>query len=171
MKIAFIGTHGTGKTTLSHSLTADLKKMGVNAAMVNEISSKCPLPINENSSFKTQLWIMSAQICEELEASDKYPHIICDRSILDGYTYAVVIGCANEFLEKIAESWIKTYDYLFKVPVTKPIEADGIRSTDKKFQTDVDEMMEKVLQEKKIKFFRLPKESQIDFIKKTIGFA
>ena len=33
-KIALIGTHGTGKTTLAHELVAKAKKRGVNAKVV-----------------------------------------------------------------------------------------------------------------------------------------
>jgi len=168
MKIAFIGTHGTGKTTLSHSLTAELKKRGINAAMINETARKCPLPINEKGSFATQMWIMSAQICEELETIEKYSHLVCDRSVFDTYIYALVTGCSNDLIEKLADDWVKTYDYLFKVPILHPLSPDGIRSTDEKFQKDVDVMMDRVLKDKNIKHFRLPRENQIEFVKKVI---
>src|SRR3989338_520019 len=136
MKIAFIGTHGTGKTTLSHSLTAELKKRGINAAMINETARKCSLPINEKGSFATQMWIMSAQICDELETMQKYSHIVCDRSVFDTYIYAIITECANELIEKLSDDWIKSYDFLFKVPIVHELMEDGIRSTDKKFQRD-----------------------------------
>jgi len=151
MKIAFIGTHGTGKTTLSYELAAELKKLGINAVMINELARLCPLPINKSCSFSSQLWIMASQIVEEIEHSVNYNDIICDRSVLDSYVYALVTGCANESLEKLAEEWIKTYDYLFKVPVTRPLTPDGVRSMDKDFQIKVDKMMDKVLREKGIK--------------------
>ena len=39
MKLAFIGTHGTGKTTLCYDLTAGLKRQGLNADMVKEVGA------------------------------------------------------------------------------------------------------------------------------------
>lgn len=164
MKIAFIGTHGTGKTTLSYSLTGELKKLGINAMMITETARKCPLPINKDCAFASQLWIMTTQICQEIELQSVYNDIVCDRSVLDGYVYALVTGCANLTLEKLAEDWIKTYDYLFKVPITRPLSADGIRSMDDTFQRAVDETMDKVLKEKGVKFFNLPTENQIEFV-------
>jgi len=47
-KIALIGTHGTGKTTLAHELTAESKKRGIHTEFLGELARECPLPINEN---------------------------------------------------------------------------------------------------------------------------
>ena len=77
--------------------------------------------------------------------------------------------CANELIEKLSDDWIKSYDFLFKVPIVHELMEDGIRSTDKKFQRDVDETMDKVLKEKGIKHFNLPKENQVEFVKEVIG--
>ena len=37
MKIAFVGSHGVGKTTLCFDLAAQLKRRGVNVDMVKEV--------------------------------------------------------------------------------------------------------------------------------------
>ncbi|MBW3022902.1 ATP-binding protein, partial [Candidatus Woesearchaeota archaeon] len=134
MKIALIGTHGTGKTTLLFSIAAELKKLGIDVGIVNEAARKCPLPINRNCTFESQLWIMTAQITEELETLQNYAHVFCDRSVLDAYVYSIVTKCEHPLLEKIADTWIKTYDYLFKLPVLYKLHADKLRNTDKKFQ-------------------------------------
>ena len=47
MKIAFIGTHGVGKTTLCYDVVAALKRRGVNADIVKEVARLSPLPINQ----------------------------------------------------------------------------------------------------------------------------
>ena len=46
MKIAFIGTHGVGKTTLCYDLAALLKRQGLNVDVVKEVARLSPLPIN-----------------------------------------------------------------------------------------------------------------------------
>jgi len=170
MKIALIGTHGTGKTTLLYSLAAELKKKGIDVGMVSETARKCPLPINRNTSFDAQLWIMTAQISKELETLKKYGHVICDRSVLDAYVYALVAGCSHRIMEKIADTWIGSYDVLFKLPIIYPLQADKTRPADKKFQEDIDEVMDIVLKEKKIKFFNVPEENQEKFIISKLRF-
>ena len=47
MKIAFIGTHGVGKTTLCYDLAAALKKRDLTVELVREVARECPLPINQ----------------------------------------------------------------------------------------------------------------------------
>ena len=51
MKLAFIGTHGVGKTTLCYDLAAALKKQGVNVDIVKEVARLSPLPINRQTSM------------------------------------------------------------------------------------------------------------------------
>ena len=42
MKIAFIGTHGVGKTTLCYELAAALKREGVHVDIVKEVARLSP---------------------------------------------------------------------------------------------------------------------------------
>jgi len=164
MKIAFIGTHGTGKTTLAYSVTGELKRLGKNATMVTEVARKCPLPINEKGSINSQLWIMSAQIAEEVEADHKFTHVVCDRSILDSFAYGIYSSCDNELLKKLFEYWITSYDILFKVPMFYDLIDDGFRSTSKEFQQKVDSIISDLLKKHNLSYFELPKENQVQFI-------
>ncbi|MFW6282422.1 MAG: hypothetical protein ACOC1P_00005, partial [Minisyncoccales bacterium] len=70
MKIAFLGTHGTGKTTLAHDLVTKLKKQGIDAGFLSEIARKCPFPLNEERTKKSQIWIILNQIIAEIEAEE-----------------------------------------------------------------------------------------------------
>ncbi len=67
-KIAFIGSHGVGKTTLCYGLAARLKARDVAVEVVHEVARRCPLPINEETSVAAQSWILHTQIAEELVA-------------------------------------------------------------------------------------------------------
>ena len=49
MKVAFIGSHGVGKTTLSYDLAAQLKRRGANVDIVKEVARLSPLPIRRRS--------------------------------------------------------------------------------------------------------------------------
>src|SRR6187455_3244546 len=67
-KIAFIGSHGVGKTTLCYGLAARLKARDVSLEMVHEVARRCPLPINEATGLASQSWILHTQIAEEIVA-------------------------------------------------------------------------------------------------------
>ena len=68
-KIALIGSHGVGKSTLCFGLAARLKARDVSLEIVHEVARRCPLPINEQTSREAQSWILHTQIAEELVAS------------------------------------------------------------------------------------------------------
>lgn len=55
MKIALIGTHGTGKTTLAYDIISKLKKKGIDADFLGEVARICPFPINEQTTKKSQI--------------------------------------------------------------------------------------------------------------------
>ena len=83
MKIAFIGTHGVGKTTLCFELAALLKKRDKTVEMVREVARFCPLPINRDTTVAAQSWILHTEIAEELVAEHKPELLFCDRSVPD----------------------------------------------------------------------------------------
>jgi thymidylate kinase len=89
MKVAFIGTHGVGKTTLCFDLAAQLKRLDLGVELVKEVARRCPLPINEETTADAQAWILHTQIAEEVAAAARYEVVICDRSVLDNYAYLV----------------------------------------------------------------------------------
>ena len=54
MKIAFIGSHGVGKTTLCFELAAALKRLDLSVDVVKEVARGCPLPINQATTVAAQ---------------------------------------------------------------------------------------------------------------------
>ncbi|MEM7813845.1 MAG: AAA family ATPase [Candidatus Aenigmatarchaeota archaeon] len=173
MKIALIGTHGTGKTTLVYELTAELKKHGLNATMCTETARRCPLPINRSATFKSQLWMLATQIKEEIEAEKDYEFVVCDRSVLDPFVYTCyVLPDAKEKMWPIVREHLSTYDFLFKTPIIPGyMVKDGVRDTDEGFQRAIDELMDKVLREFHVPHFVLPMSGQLEFIKQKIGLS
>lgn len=147
MKIALIGTHGTGKTTLALELTAGLKKLGMNAGFLGELAGKCPLPINENTTREAQEWIIYNQNVKEIEGSALYNPLVCDRSIIDGYVYYNYKFGKDELLESIVKKKIKEYDFLFRIKINPDyLKEDGVRSVNPKFQKDIDKRCDYLLE-------------------------
>ena len=111
MKVAFIGSHGVGKTTLCFELAALLKKRDKIVEMVREVARFCPLPINRDTTIAAQSWILHTEIAEELVAEYKAEIVVCDRSVLDNYCYLLQTGRAP-MLEPLVRWWTGTYQLL-----------------------------------------------------------
>ena len=89
IKVAFVGTHGVGKTTLCYDLASQLKRLDCGVDLVKEVARRCPLPINEETTPDAQAWILHTQIAEEIAAVAANEVVVCDRSVLDNYAYLV----------------------------------------------------------------------------------
>ncbi len=138
MKIAFIGTHGVGKTTLCYDLASRLKRQDRIVELVQEVARSCPLPINRDTTEQAQAWILHTQIACELAASASGGIVVCDRSVLDNYAYFVHGAGRRPEYDALVRAWVMTYDFLFKVPIIHPPTFDGKRDTNQAFQHDID---------------------------------
>ena len=145
MKIAFIGTHGVGKTTLCFELAACLKRLDVSVDVVKEVARHCPLPINRDTTLDAQQWILHTQIAQEIATSQAYEAIVCDRAVLDNYAYLVhATGRKPEF-EQLIRHWMSTYSMLVKVPVVSPPAFDGTRDISVDFQLEIDKVINELI--------------------------
>lgn len=154
-KIAIIGTHGTGKTTICHDLVSALKKQDKNAEYLEELARNCPLPINEQTTSAAQEWIIRAQILKEFEAEHvkKAEYLICDRSVFDNYVYHLYSAGKSDKVDELVMEHVWTYDHLFKVPINPTyLKGDDIRSTGAEFQKGVDHLLDSELKKRGIPF-------------------
>jgi len=140
-KLAFIGSHGVGKTTLCYGLAARLKARDMVLQLVEEVARRCPLPINRGTTVAAQSWILHTQIADEMVAASRHHVVICDRSVLDNYVYLLLANGRQPMLEGLIDGWMKSYDLLVHVPILDRPQADGLRSTDPSFQRAVDERL------------------------------
>lgn len=163
-KIAFIGSHGVGKTTLCYGLAARLKRRDVGVEVVHEVARRCPLPINKETSVAAQSWILHTQIAEELVAQARYPVVICDRSVLDNYVYLLLAAGRQEGPERLIEHWMRGYDLLVHVPIVESLSPDGIRSPDPGFQHAVEERLAQEVAERGLSVLRLDAAARPDWL-------
>ena len=146
MKLALIGTHGVGKTTLAYEICSRMKKAGENVELVAEVARRSPFPVNAATTLEGQLWILHAQIAAELDASRNAPNAVCDRSVLDNYCYLVNKFGRQPQLEAWLAWWMQTYDLLAGVPpLEQEIQPDGFRSEDRAFQRRIHELLKELL--------------------------
>jgi len=153
MKVAFIGTHGVGKTTLCYDLAAGLKKRDLSVELVREVARECPLPINRDTTVRAQAWILHTQIAWELQAEAKADVVCCDRAVLDNFCYLKRATTGDphvEVLEALVRAWTATYDVLFRVPLFGDPRFDGVRDTDLAFQREIDALIAETLRDWKV---------------------
>lgn len=158
VKIAFIGTHGVGKTTLCFDVAARLKRLDLGVELVKEVARACPLSINRGTTVEAQAWILHTQVAEEIAAASRYEVVVCDRSVLDNYAYMVhQVGRRPEY-EALVRSWIRSYGGLFKVPIVNAPSYDGMRDTSETFQGAIDRTIDGLLEELGVGHVRLDPE-------------
>ncbi len=155
LKVAFIGTHGVGKTTLCFDLAAHLKRMDYRVDMVKEVARGCPLPLNRDTTVQAQAWILLTQMVREIEGEAEQDILVCDRSVLDNYAYmAVKFGRVEPYHALVAD-WLPRYALLAWVPVIESPRFDGVRDTDRTYQRRIDEVIEGLVTEFGISPLRL----------------
>ena len=168
-KLAFVGSHGVGKTTLCYGLAARLKAADVSLDVVGEIARRCPLPINRGTTVAAQAWILHTQIAEEILASARYEVAICDRSVLDNFVYLLLSTGPQPTFESLVDSWIETYDLLVRVPIVADPRADGLRSTDPSFQSAVDERLSREVESRGLEILDLTGLDREDWLDRVEG--
>ena len=153
LKIAFIGSHGVGKTTLCSSVHARLKQKNIASFMIDEIASDLPkgFEVNEKTDFESQFYILLKQMERELINTKKHYRVLCcDRSVVDSLAYShnamktlkKIERHEINFMEHFVKYWLKTYDYLFLVePFADVIEDDSYRSTDVQFRDTIHQII------------------------------
>jgi nicotinamide riboside kinase len=172
MKLAFIGSHGVGKTTLCFDLASRLKRLDMAVDIVKEVARACPLPINRDTTIEAQSWILHTQIAQEIAASAQYQVVLCDRSVLDNYAYLIHRAGRRPEYDVLVREWIGTYDGLFKVPVLYEPSFDGTRDVSGAFQSEIDRVIDGLLSAFDVPCHRLDPEARPgwpDAVLRTMG--
>lgn len=171
LKVAFIGSHGVGKTTLCFELAAALKRRDLHVDVVKEVARRCPLPINKETSLEAQAWILHTQMAMEIEAASLHEAIVCDRSVLDNYAYLVASCGRQPEYHALVRSWIKSYSAIFWVPILDGPRFDGVRDTDRRYQERIEELITQLSVEFVVPAIRLhetPRERWIQRVLTTL---
>jgi thymidylate kinase len=172
LKIAFVGTHGVGKTTLCYELAAWMKRREARVDMVREVARRCPLPINRETTLDAQSWILHTQIAEEIALASQQDVVICDRSVLDNYAYLVHRLGPQAVLDELVAHWMRTYTHLFKVPIVDSPSFDGVRDTSRVFQDAIDQEVDGLLERFGVPVHRLLPEERgrwIECVGEVVG--
>ena len=157
MKLAFIGTHGVGKTTLCYDVAASPEE--ARRQRGHREGGRAPVaPAREPQDLPRGPDLDPHHPGGRGDPGRRAPPVVvCDRSALDNYAYMALACGRQKPVERFVDCWMKTYDLLFKVPFPGAgASADGFRDTDEFFMRAIDELVDRLLAEKKIPHERLP---------------
>ena len=167
-KIGFIGAHGVGKTLLADSVSLELKKRSdLKVQLIKEAAGDAEeigLPINEETTLATQLWILHSWCREDIlystdrQGRQKYDVLLFDRGP-ENYCYLENRCGENPSALGIVLEHLKLFPYnkLYRLPVVgKSIAEDNARSTNPAFQAIMDEKIVRFLEKHQIAYTNLP---------------
>ena len=142
MRIAVVGSHGTGKTTLCKGIIEEFNFNYIPDVVRTAYENK--FEVNENTLPETQFWILSKQL--ELERNTEPPWV-SEKSLWDNIVYGRVAFRDKEIINVIKKLVIPNanYDLMFYCPIEFPLQDDGLRSMNSEFQRIIDEKFRKLL--------------------------
>jgi nicotinamide riboside kinase len=143
-KIAFIGSHSVRKTNAVHSFAGAVGRSGRSVEVGREVVRFNPLGLNEGATAEAQLWVIMAQIQQELELRNRAEVVVTDRAVVDNFAYflRVTKGLDPFDVKPLVKNWSGTYDLFVRLRPDTPLKADGVRSTSDKFRNEIEKILD-----------------------------
>jgi nicotinamide riboside kinase len=147
MKIAFCGSHGTGKSTLMN----ELAKLSVfhNYTFIDSISRNLPKGWKDKRS---QAYVNNRYLYKHLF----YRNFVSARSFYDAWAYSLEnVGLTFHFCRFNMGIHLIKYDFLFYIPIEFNIIDDNYRPIDTEYQKKIDTNLLKLLTYANIPFYTI----------------
>jgi deoxyadenosine/deoxycytidine kinase len=178
MKIAFVGSFSTGKTTL-----ADLFAKEWDYPLLPEVAREVVqlgFPLDQSATAETETLIFLKQ----WRAEAIHDRFVADRSIYDVLAYADWVMEHQDGSRKENHLWYESreiatldlrarYDHVFYLPVEFPIVLDGLRPDNPEFQADIDRRVVDLLKGADVAFTTLTGSvpERQEQVRRTVGPA
>ncbi len=146
-KIAFIGSHSIRKSNAVHAFASAVGRAGRSVEVGREVVRFNPLGLNEGATPEAQLWVLMAQVQQELELARRAEILVTDRSVVDNFAYYLrVTGGDDPFgVEPLIRRWSTTYDLSVRLLPDVSLLADGVRSTNDSFRDEIEAILDRIL--------------------------
>ena len=146
-KIAFIGSHSVRKSNAVHAFASTIGRAGRSVEVGREVVRFNPLGLNEGATPEAQLWVLMAQVQQELELANRADVLVTDRSVVDNFAYYLrVTGGGDPFgVEPLIRHWASTYDLSVRLLPDVGLLADGVRSTSDEFRDEIEAILDRIL--------------------------
>jgi nicotinamide riboside kinase len=159
-KIAFIGSHSVRKTNAVHAFASTVGRAGRSVEVGRELIRFNPLGLNEGATAEAQLWVLMAQVQQELELRGRADILVTDRSVVDNFAYFLrVTDGADPFgVEPLVRRWAQTYDLFVRLLPDVALLPDGVRSTSDAFRDEIESILDRIIPTyvSEDRYFRLP---------------
>lgn len=146
-KIAFIGSHSVRKTNAVHSFAGAVGRSGRSVEVGREVVRFNPLGLNEGATPEAQLWVVMAQIQQELELRNRSEVLVTDRAVVDNFAYFLRVTKGHDpfDIKPLVKKWSSTYDLFVRLRPDVPLTADGVRSTSDKFRNEIEKILDQII--------------------------
>lgn len=148
MKYAFIGSHGTGKSSAAHFLAAKLKKEDPTKSIkVIEESVRITSKLVSINNANFQKASILGNLYDQVIYKSVYDIVICDRIAFDYLVYGkhFNIELSDAYRDMCIEN-AKKFDKIYFVrPDNAPIADDGFRFTDIEERNKIDLLFQDML--------------------------
>lgn len=140
MKVAIIGAHSVGKSTLLEALKKE-KEFEEVEVFLQEVAREWIEDYGQDQCFNSFSW-QTSLIDEQATREEKATSFISDRSVLDAEAYALhhyrksCFDSKEKLLTFISHRYTKVVFLL--ADKNKEVEDDGIRNTDKQYQLEIE---------------------------------
>jgi nicotinamide riboside kinase len=147
VKIAFIGSHSVRKTNAVHSFAGAVGRSGRSVEVGREVVRFNPLGLNEGATPEAQLWVIMAQVQQELELRNRAEVLVTDRAIVDNFAYFLrATGGEDPFdVTPLVRRWSDTYDLFVRLLPDVPLRGDGVRSTNDRFRNEIEQILNTIV--------------------------
>ncbi len=163
MRLAFTGSHSTGKTTLINTLMQarpDLRVVAIKNVTRKIIERGFPLA--KDATVDSFVNYINDQLREErLAELTGFDVLLSDRTILDAIGYSTVNKqlsgnkIPDYFIQMLHEIWrleAKFYNLYIYCPVEFPMVEDGVRIIDEEYRNAVGKQIKKLLDEYEVNY-------------------
>ena len=146
-KIAFIGSHSVRKTNAVHSFASAVGRSGRSVEVGREVIRFNPLGLNEGATPEAQLWVIMAQIKQELELRSRAEVLVTDRAVIDNFAYFLRSTRGEDPFDvtPLVRNWCSTYDLFVRLQADVPLKVDGVRSTNDRFRTEIEKILNSII--------------------------
>lgn len=139
MRIAFVGAHSTGKSTVFNELKNHNYFKDIGIKFIDSPTRTTITKFNMNGDEENQTRLLYATMQNSF-----HDHSISDRTVLDVACYTKYLFDSNRittchyiYCNQVVKDIMKLYDYIFYFPAEFDIIADGIRSDSEKYRTEI----------------------------------
>jgi nicotinamide riboside kinase len=146
-KIAFIGSHSVRKTNAVHSFAGAVGRSGRSVEVGREVVRYSPLGLNEGATPDAQLWVVMAQIQQELELANRAEVLVTDRGVVDNFAYFLRATRGQDpfDVKPLVRRWSATYDLHVRLRPDVPLQVDGVRSTSERFRSEIEAILDLII--------------------------